>query len=110
MNATGTLTQQVAPAATEPTISFLKPSPRTRDRTPKVTATVCDDRDELSQNNVRFFLDWREMDTFSYAASTGRLTYHCALVSAGRHTSRIVATDAAGNDPVRTWSFKVLRR
>ncbi len=69
-----------------------------------------DDRDELSQNNVRFFLDGREMDTFSYAANTDRLTYQSARVSAGRHTGRIVATDAAGNDAVRTWSFNVVRR
>jgi hypothetical protein len=50
------------------------------------------------------------MDTFSYAASTDRLTYQGARVSAGKHTVRIVATDAAGNDTVRTWSFKVVRR
>ncbi len=100
----------MAPAATEPTFSSLKPSPRTRERTPEVTATVRDDRDELSQNNVSFFLDGREMDTFSYAASTDRLTYQSARVSAGKHTVKIVATDAAGNDTIRTWSFKVVRR
>jgi thermitase len=33
------LTQQVAPDAIGPTVSSVKPSPRTRDRTPRITAT-----------------------------------------------------------------------
>jgi hypothetical protein len=71
---------------------------------------VRDDRDELSQNNVRFFVDGRAIITFSYDASTDRLTYQSARVSAGKHTGRIVATDAAGNNTTRTWTFRVVQR
>jgi hypothetical protein len=97
------------PDATEPTVSSVKPSPRTRDLTPRITARVSDDRDELSQNNVRFFLDGREIATFSYDASTDQLTYQSTRVSAGKHTGRIVAADAAGNDTTWTWTFRVSR-
>jgi subtilisin family serine protease len=108
LNAAAALTQQVAPDATGPSVSSVKPSPRTRDRTPTITATVRDDRDELSQNNVLFFVDGLEIDAFSYDASTDRLTYQSARISAGKHTGRIVATDAAGNGTIRTWPFRVV--
>jgi subtilisin family serine protease len=108
LNAAAALTQQVAPDATGPSVSSVKPSPRTRDRTPTITATVRDDRDELSQNNVLFFVDGLEIDAFSYDASTDRLTYQSARISAGEHTGRIVATDAAGNGTIRTWTFRVV--
>src|SRR5918999_1389655 len=97
LNAAAALTQQVAPDATGPSVSSVKPSPRTRDRTPTITATVRDDRDELSQNNISLALDGEARSNISYDASTDRLTYQSARISAGKHTGRIVATDAAGN-------------
>jgi thermitase len=110
LNAAASLTQQVAPDAIDPTVSSVKPSPRTRDRTPRITATVHDDRAELSQDDIRFFLDGREIITFSYDASTDRLTYQSARVSMRKHTGRIVVTDVAGNHTTRTWTFRVVQR
>jgi hypothetical protein len=88
----------------------VKPSPRTRDRTPTVTATVRDDRTELSESNIRLALDGRERAGFSYDAGTDRLTYNSGRISVGNHTVTITATDAAGNATTETWTFKVIRR
>jgi subtilisin family serine protease len=110
LNAAAALTQQVAPDATGPSVSSVKPSPRTRDRTPTITATVRDDRDELSQNNISLALDGEARSNISYDASTDRLTYQSGRLSVGEHTVTINAADAAGNDTTRTWTFKVVRR
>ncbi len=94
----------------EPTVSSVKPSPRTRDRTPTVTATVRDDRTELSESNIRLALDGQKRDGFSYDAGTDRLTYNGGRIPVGNHTVTITATDAAGNETTETWTFKVVRR
>ena len=87
----------------------MKPSPRTRDRTPTVAATVRDNRTELSKSNIRLALDGRERAGFSYDAGTDRLTYNGGQLSVGNHKVTITATDAAGNDTTETWTFKVVR-
>jgi subtilisin family serine protease len=110
LNAYASLTQTAPPDNMEPTIASVKPSPRTRDRTPTVTATVRDDRTELSESNIRLALDGQESTGFSYEAGTDRLTYNAARLSFGNHTVTITATDAAGNDTTRSWTFKVIRR
>jgi subtilisin family serine protease len=109
LNAYASLTQ-TAPDDTEPTVASVRPSSRTRDRTPTITATVRDDRTELSESDVGFSLDGQEMGTFSYDAGTNRLTYNGGRVSLGNQTVTITATDAAGNDAVETWTFRVIRR
>ncbi len=110
LNAYASLTKTAPPDNTEPAVSFVKPSPRTRDRTPTVTATVRDDRTELSESNIRLALDGRERAGFSYDAGTDRLTYNSGRISVGNHTVTITATDAAGNATTETWTFKVIRR
>ena len=110
LNAEAALTQVEALDATRPTVSSVKPSRNTRDRTPMIEATVADDRTELSQGAIRFFLDGRERSTFSYDASTDHLTYQSGRLSLGKHTARITATDDAGNIGTKAWTFKVVRR
>jgi thermitase len=110
LNAEAALTQLEALDATRPTVSSVKPSRNTRDRTPMIEATVADDRTELSQGAISFFLDGRERSTFSYDASTDHLTYQSWRLSLGKHTARITATDDAGNIGTKAWTFKVVRR
>ena len=111
LNAASALASTGAGAAdaTDPTVSSVKPSPSTRDRTPRLTAIVRDDGAELSQGDVRLALDGREATAFSYDASTDRLIYDSGRLSVGTHTATITATDAAGNSGTRTWTFKVRR-
>jgi hypothetical protein len=75
-----------------------------------VTATVRDDRTELSESNIRLALNGQTRDGFSYDAGTDRLTYNGGRIPVGDHTVAIAATDAAGNDTTETWTFKVVRR
>jgi thermitase len=110
LNAEAALTQVAALDATRPTVSSVKPSRKTRDRTPMIEATVSDDRTELSQGDIRLFLDGRERSTFSYDASTDHLTYQSVRLALGKHTARITATDDAGNIGTKAWTFTVVRR
>jgi hypothetical protein len=70
---------------------------------------VGDDPYGLSQSNIRFSLDGQERDTFSYDAGTERLSYQSGRLKYGKHTATITATDAAGNEATKTWTFKVIR-
>jgi len=94
--------------ATDPTVSSAKPTPSTRDRTPRVSATVRDDRSDLAKGDIRFVMDGRARSTFAYYPGTDRLIYDSGQLLVGRHTARITATDEAGNTSTRTWSFKVV--
>jgi thermitase len=94
---------------TEPTVTQVSPT-RTRDRTPRIAATVRDDRAELAQGDMTFALDGQPRGAFAYDASTDRLTFDSGKLSLGRHTARITATDAAGNTTTETKTFKVIRR
>src|SRR5215217_547074 len=94
---------------TGPTVSQISPS-RTRDRTPKVAATVRDDRAELTQGDMTLALDGRNQTGFGYDAGTDRLAYDSGRLSLGQHTLKITATDAAGNTTTETKTFKVIRR
>ena len=109
-SALSSVTSVGATDATDPTISSVKPSPSARDRTPRLTATVRDDRAELSQGDIRFALDGQERSTFSYDAGADRVIFDSGRLSLGKHTARITATDDAGNTITRTWTFKVIRR
>jgi hypothetical protein len=94
---------------TDPTVSAVSPS-RTRDRTPRVAATVRDDRAELTQGDMTLALDGQNRGSFGYDAGTDRLVYDSGRLSLGRHTLKITATDAAGNTTTETKTFKVIRR
>jgi len=107
-SALSSVTRIGATDTTDPTVSSVKPSPSTRDRTPRLTATVRDDRAELSQGDIRFALDGQDTTAFSYDAD--RLIYDSRRLSVGKHTARVTATDDAGNSATRTWTFKVVRR
>ncbi len=52
-------TAERATDTTEPTVTQVSPS-RTRDRTPRVAATVSDDRAELTQGDITLALDGRD--------------------------------------------------
>ncbi|MDP9478719.1 MAG: S8 family serine peptidase [Actinomycetota bacterium] len=111
LNAVAALTQQAAPDETKPTISYVRPAPgaKTKDRTPKVGATVRDDRTDLAKSDIRLYLDGKQRTKFSYNRDTDRLGYTAPKLSYAKHTVRIVARDAAGNTAAKTWSFKVVR-
>jgi thermitase len=109
LNAYSSLNQTAEPAdATDPTVSSVKPSPSTRDRTPRVSATVRDNSTELAKGDIRFVLDGRARNTFTYNVGTDRFIYDSGRLPVGRHTIKITATDEAGNTYSRTWAFKVV--
>jgi subtilisin family serine protease len=108
-NALPSSTVTVGADSTDPTVSQVGPS-RTRDRTPKIAATVRDDRAELTQGDMTLALDGRNRAGFGYDAGTDRLVYDSGRLSLGQHTLKITATDAAGNTTTETKTFKVIRR
>lgn len=96
---------------TAPSVRSLKPErgSTTRDRTPRISATVTDNRTELRKSNIRLYLDGTRRKTFDYNAVKDRLGYVPAKLSYGKHSAKILAKDAAGNVTTRTWGFKVVR-
>ncbi len=105
-----------APVATrdsrEPTITKVRPVPGStiRDTTPAVAATVRDDLTNLAKRDIRLYVDGRRKSTFSYSSATDRLKYRSGKLSEGRHTVRIVATDASRNTGDKSWGFKIRSR
>jgi hypothetical protein len=92
-----------------PTIDRLKPSGKTRDRTPRISAVVADETSELTNADVELYVDGKAR-AFAYDPATDRLSAVSRRLSYGRHAVRVVATDEAGIEAVRGWSFKVVRR
>ncbi len=111
LNAVASATQQAAPDGAEPTVTSVRPKPgsSTRDRTPKIGATVSDDRAELLKGDISLYLDGKQRTRFSYDGDTDRLAYTTPKLSYAKHTARIVAEDAAGNTATKKWTFKVVR-
>ncbi len=112
LNAVAPLTQRAAdPDDAKPTITSVRPKPdsSTRDRTPKIGATVSDDRTDLAKRDIRLYLDGKQRTKFSYNRDTDRLAYTAPRLSYAKHTVKIVAKDAAGNTVAEKWSFKVVR-
>ncbi len=99
------------PDTTRPTVSSMAPRPNStiRDRTPTIKASVRDGQMNLVKSNVKLYVDGRRVMTFSYGASTDRLSYTTKKLSYAWHTAKIVATDASGNTVTKTWRFKVAR-
>ena len=62
---------------------------------------------ELAMSDIRLYVDRRQRSTFLYNAGTDRLTYKSGRLSEGRHTVRIIATDAAANRGDESWKFTV---
>ena len=110
LNAVAALDPQATTDSTKPTVTAVKPSRGTKDRTPKVSATVSDDRTELAQKDIGLAIDGKAKSDFSFDASRDRLIYNSTRLKVGKHTVKITATDASGNTATKTTSFKVLRR
>jgi subtilisin-like proprotein convertase family protein len=95
---------------TKPTITDVKPAPgsKTRDRTPLIAATVLDAQTNLTEANIRLFVDGRAR-VFSYDPTTDRLVHQSKKLDFGKHAVRIVANDGVLST-TRSWSFRVLQR
>lgn len=95
-------------ANTPPAISAVRPTGKTRDRSPLISATVRDAQTDLTKSTLTFFLDGRRVDAFSYNTSTDRLT-RAVRLAPGSHRVRVTARDAQGLIATRTWGFSVIR-
>ncbi|MBA2714581.1 MAG: hypothetical protein H0U55_13625 [Rubrobacteraceae bacterium] len=100
------VTVNTAPGITNP---HPKPGSKVRTRQPAVGATVHDAQTNLAKSNIKLFVDGRAR-SFSYDQATDRLSRLSNKLSFGRHTVKIVATDAQGLEASRKWGFKVVRR
>ena len=111
LNAVASATQLAAPDDVKPTVTSVRPKPgsSTRDRTPKIGATVSDDRTELSKGDISLYLDGKQRTRFSYDGDADRLAYTAPKLSYAKHTVKIVAKDEAGNNATKKWTFKVVR-
>ena len=103
--------EDAPPDTAAPTIRDLDPrdGSSTRDRTPRIGATVRDRVDDLTGDNIELSVDGRRITDFSFNRED-RLGYVPERkMGYGRHTVRVVATDAAGNRAAEAWSFKVVK-
>jgi thermitase len=109
-NAFGSLARS-APEAIGPTVTSVRPAPggRTRDRTPTISATVSDNRTELTNSSIRLYVDGRVITNFTYDQANDRLSYTSSRLSYGGHTVRIDVTDADRNTTTEDWSFRIRR-
>lgn len=96
----------------KPSIVGLKPpdGSRTRDRTPTISATVTDDQSELSNSDVQLFVNGKPLTKFDYDQGTGLLSATIPRLSFGRHTVKLIATDAATNSKEQRSSFEVVKK
>ena len=95
---------------TDPTIVPVGPTSGTTDATPLVRATVRGTPVNPFRSNIRLFVDGRRTTGLSYDRSSGKLSQGSEKLEAGRHQVKVEATDAAGNDATRGWSFVVKKR
>ncbi|CAA9406185.1 MAG: Serine protease, subtilase family [uncultured Rubrobacteraceae bacterium] len=109
LNAVKSVTENVDIAP--PSVTSPKPAPRSnvRDRTPKISAVVTDNRTDLGQPNIDLYLDGKKRAAAEYDAGADRLTFIAPKLSYGGHKVKVVATDEAGNTRTKSWSFKVVR-
>ncbi len=98
--------------AVKPKITALRPAPgsSTRSRTVGIQATVGDSPNNPAKSGIQLFLDGKRKTGFAYNQATGRLSFTARNISLGRHTVKVVATDAAGNVAARVWSFTVKKK
>ena len=94
---------------TEPEITGLRPAGKTSDRTPAVRAVVRDASGELAKNQVKLYLDGKQVSTASYDQETGKLSHVSGKLDFGKHTVKVVATDLGENTATEKWSFKVVK-
>lgn len=92
---------------TAPVISGMKPTSTIRDATPTISAFIRDGQSNLGKGGIRLYVDGRQKTNFSYDPSNGKLSHASARLSKGRHSVKIIATDAGGASATKTWNFKV---
>jgi archaellin len=97
---------------TPPTISAMRPTngSTTTNRKPPISATVRDATTDLAKSHIQLVLDGRSVTTFSYDQGRDKLSYTPSRdLSFGKHTVKIVATDARGLSATKSWSFSVVK-
>jgi hypothetical protein len=103
----------VAVDTTAPVIpsGSLRPLPGSlsSDATPDIKAKVKDAQSNLAKSNIKLSIDTVPA-AFNYNRATDLLSATSRALAPGLHNARIVATDAAGNQSIKRWSFKVARR
>ncbi len=109
-----TVTITVNPVNDAPQVTRLAPAPnsRTRAARPRIGATVNDMETNLAKSNVKLFVDGKKIapKSFSYDRATDRLSFTPkAALGAGRHTVKVVATDAQNKSVTKQWAFEVIR-
>jgi hypothetical protein len=97
---------------TAPTIEPIKPvtGSKIHNRSPLIAAKVSDAETDLTQSNIKLFVDGKPITNFSYDAATGRLSYRSGKLAYGGHKVKVKATDANGLEGKETWRFKVVKR
>jgi hypothetical protein len=79
-------------------------------RKPPISATVRDATTELTKSRIQLVVDGRAISTFTYDGAKDKLSYvPSGDLSYGKHTVKIVATDAKGLSATKAWSFSVVR-
>lgn len=91
-----------------PSITPLSPRPnsKTRDKTPLIKAKVSDGPANLSRGDITLSVNGRKKN-FSYNPTSDVATLRSGKLKPGKHTVKVIATDAAGNSSVRAWRFTV---
>jgi hypothetical protein len=100
------------PANTEPEILDLSPAPGSeiKELKPLISATVRDAETDLSASNIKLFVDGNAK-TFTYDNASDKLTYQSDVeLAEGQHTVRIEATDEKGEQTVKDWSFRIVKK
>jgi hypothetical protein len=108
---TYTLYLKVERVDTPPDVTAPRPAPgkQVKDRTPRISATVTDPQTNLLQGDIDLYVDGQAR-SFSYDAATDRLAFQSGRLAYGAHEVTVEATDAAGLEVTKSWSFKVVRR
>jgi thermitase len=98
------------PPATDavPTITDPRPTSRARDRTPTISASVRDDRTELTKDDMKLYIDGRQIGSFTYDGTEETLLYksHRRLART-HHKAKVIVHDADGRSATRTWTFRI---
>jgi dipeptidyl aminopeptidase/acylaminoacyl peptidase len=107
--------RDAVPVNSAPTITSVHPAmdSTTRQRTPRIRATVADAETDLTKSDLTLFLDGIRIarTKIDYSQRTDRLTYKPkTALSLGTHTVRLVARDPEGLVSRKVWSFRIAQR
>lgn len=97
----------------KPAISKISPKRLTKDRTPRIKATVRDNVTNLSKSNIVLKVNGKNVakSKFRYSRARDKLVYTVRpkLPRGKRVAVKIVARDAAGNVGNKSWRFRIRR-